>query len=97
MFRNHSRLSVLESWKLDHDRDCERRYVRIDDKLDKIDGQFDTQTTEFREALKEHSKEQASSRRGIYKLLWTAVGSTLLLLITALATLVYNLLPTLHR
>jgi hypothetical protein len=97
MFVSSSRVAVLESWKALHDDACEKRYIRIDDKLDKIDGQFDSQTSEFRAALKEHSIEQAAARRGIYKLLWTAVGSLIVMLVTGMATLIYNLLPTLHH
>lgn len=96
MFGQTARLAVLEDWRNKHDNDCERRYVRIDDRLEKIDRKFDEQTVEFRMALKDHSTEQATARRGIYALLWTAVGALLILLITALFTVVYNLLPALH-
>lgn len=87
MFANgtNSRLSVLESWKADHDHDCERRYVAIERKLEKIEEKFEGQTNEIRLAFKEHSS-------GIFRLLWTV----LTMLITAMAVLIYNLVPGLH-
>lgn len=96
IFGHDSRLAVLESWKTNHDNDCERRYVRIDSKLDGLDKQLDAQTADFRMAIKEYALEQAAARRGIYGLLWSAVGGIMLLLITGMSILLYNLLPTLH-
>ena len=87
MFGNgtNSRIAVLESWKADHDHDCERRYVAIESKLEKIEQKFEGQTSDIRLAFKEHSL-------GIFKLLWTV----LTMLIVAMATLLYNLIPGLH-
>lgn len=96
VFGNSSRIAVLESWKTDHDNDCERRYVRIDSKLDGLDKQLDAQTADFRLALRELATEQAAARSGIYALLWSAVGGIILLLLTGMSVLIYNLLPTLH-
>jgi hypothetical protein len=91
-----SRLAVLEDWKRDHDDDCERRYVRIDNKLDRFDQRFEAQSLDFRAALRDSDREKSQSLRGIYALLWSACGALLVMLLVGIATLFLTLLPSIH-
>jgi len=62
---------------------CGRRYENIEERFDELDKQFvhhESQRKELREDIKEAFTDVKDSIKGLYKLLWGAVGALLFII-----------------
>jgi|HubBroStandDraft_6_1064221.scaffolds.fasta_scaffold1012489_2 hypothetical protein len=93
VFGMSPRLAVLESWKQSHDDACERRYVRIDDKLASMQEKMDASHNALISRFDETRREREQSTERLRSLMWKTALTIMSMLLGIIGYLITHSAP----